>query len=420
MYGIMSGYLENGMQVILHKTHNNRTIACGVWVNQGSKHEDDKTNGLSHLVEHLLINRNSDSNFNYLMNEVINNGIRYNASTTKEYTSFFLKGLSNNLNLYLDVLYNIVAKRKKFKKQLVENEKKVVEREAISYYSSFNQIKERTSQALYGNLDIGRIIVGDLKVIRNASVNQIEELIKKTYVPEYSTLVMVGDINYEDVLNKISDKFSGWEGRNKLNYKEVIEREPGIYFNELAQSQNAVVSIGFRLPMMDDDSVISTEIGATILGDTLVGARIPHEIRDKKGLAYNVGAFVNSYKNKGTLGFTAVCKHESVKEVVTIMMNEFNKVKLHGFNKEELKKAKKAIETRRLLNLDNLSNQLNHLGNNVVRGKLYSLEHEMRCIKNIELDLVNNSMNNIFQEDNIGLALIGNCDIDDIIPKLTF
>jgi len=56
MYDILNVYLENGLRVIMHKNPHVKTMSCGVWIKQGSKHENDEENGLSHLVEHLMIN----------------------------------------------------------------------------------------------------------------------------------------------------------------------------------------------------------------------------------------------------------------------------------------------------------------------------------------------------------------------------
>jgi radical SAM protein with 4Fe4S-binding SPASM domain len=84
LYDILNVYLENGLRVIMHKIPHVKTMACGVWIKQGSKHENDEENGLSHLVEHLMINIENDSNpkFKKLINEVSSEEIVYNAETT--------------------------------------------------------------------------------------------------------------------------------------------------------------------------------------------------------------------------------------------------------------------------------------------------------------------------------------------------
>ena len=132
MYDILNAYLENGLKIILHKIPGAKTIACGLWVAQGSKNESDSNSGLSHLVEHLIVNPVTSGNEVYqrLIEEATNSGVVYNAATTKEYTCFYFTGLSNTLDLCVKCLSNIAMNNRVFPKDMFENEKKVVIQEA--------------------------------------------------------------------------------------------------------------------------------------------------------------------------------------------------------------------------------------------------------------------------------------------------
>lgn len=91
MYDILSFYLENGLRVVMHKISGIKTMTCGIWINQGSKYENDENNGLTHIVEHMLFSKDNYYNselVNYF-NEISNNGINYNAATTKEHTYYY-------------------------------------------------------------------------------------------------------------------------------------------------------------------------------------------------------------------------------------------------------------------------------------------------------------------------------------------
>jgi len=160
------------------------------------------------------------------------------------------------------------------------------------------------------------------------------------------------------------------------------------------------------------------DIIAKILGDVSLESRLVQEIRMKKGLAYSIGAFTSFYENRGTLGFTAVCENESVNEVVKIMMDEFHKVKNEGFTDKEINRVKKVLETRTLLDLDDLTSQLKFLGKCSSNGQLFSLEQEIRNIKKINNESLYNTVQDIFVEEKMGLAAIGNCDVDQVISLL--
>jgi len=404
----------------MHKIPHARTMACGIWIKQGSKYESDEQNGLSHLIEHLMINIENDNNprFKRLINEVSSEGIVYNAGTTKETTSYYFTGLSNMLEKCIETLSTIVIDNKTFAKELIENEKKVVTQETISFYSSFNQIKERTSQSLWGNVGVGRIIVGNIENVNNAKSDDLESIINDSYTPENATIVVVGGIDYQDTLNMIEENFTRWEDTQTRKYKEIVDSEPGIYFSSNKSGKSTAISIGFRVPSYMDVERPNIDIIAKILGDSSLESRLVQEIRMKRGLAYSIGSFANFYENRGTLGFTAVCENKSVNEVLKIMVDEFHKVKNEGFTDKEINRVKKMLETRTLLDLDDLKSQLKFLGKTSSNGQLFSLEQEIRNIKKVNAQSLHSTIQDIFVEEKMGLAAIGNCDLDQVISLL--
>ena len=420
MYDILNVYLEYGLRVVMHRIPNSKTISCGIWIRQGSKHEDDNNNGLSHLLEHLMINRENHLNprFQHLIDGVTAEGVIYNAGTTKESTSFHFTGLSDTLDNCLETLATIAIDNSTFGDELLENEKKVVTQEAISFYSSFGQIKERVGQALWGDIGVGKIIVGNIENVKSAKIEDLEAIIHGAYAPENSVLLVIGDIDYQETLSMINCYFSRWKDTNTRTFNEVIQSEPGVYFNNGNNGKSTVISVGFRTPGYMAKDRIYIEIASKIIGDSGLDSRLAQEIRMKRGLAYNLGSFANFYENRGNFAFTSVCSKESVEELVKIVVYEFNKAKQNGFRRDEMEKAKKILKTNRLLELGDLTSQLKFLGKCVTYGHLYSLEQELRNIEKADCDTLNKVIKDIIREESLALAIIGECDIDNIIPLL--
>ena len=220
VYDVLNAYLENGLKIILHKIPEVKTVSCGLWVKQGSSYESDEFNGLSHLAEHLLMNAEDVINeqYKYLIAEITDNGVMYNAATTKEYTCFHFTGLANTLETCICALAHIAMKNRNFENENFENEKKVVLQEATGFYSSFQQIKERTSQALWGNMGTGKIIMGNMNNIREATPEQIKGLVRRAYVPENTSIVVIGNIEYMHVLELIERELSSNAEHNILEF----------------------------------------------------------------------------------------------------------------------------------------------------------------------------------------------------------
>lgn len=421
MYDVLNAYLENGVKVILHKIPGVKTMACGLWIRQGSVYETDENNGLSHLAEHLLLNSENVTNSSYkkLMDQIAREGVIYNASTTKEYTCYYFTGMESSLPICLSGLACIAKDNREFDDNFFNNEKNVVVQEATSFYSSYQQIKERTGQAIWGNRGIGKIIMGDLNNISNATGYEISELIEASYVPENATVIVIGNIDYQRTLFMIEERFGMWKDK-KCSIAEIpVENAPGIYLNR-GSGASAVISIGFRAPAYYAAERPAVEILVRMLGSSGMQSRLVQEVRVKRGLSYTSGGFSSLYKNRGTLGFMAVCDKTKAIEVAKVIMDVLMTAKEKGFNEEEIQREKNVMETAMLLAVDNISEHLRYIGKYSSMDRIFYIENEVRAIRNIDKEDIERVAKELLQESNMGLAAIGDVDMEALMETVSF
>lgn len=421
VYDVLNAYLENGLKVVLHKIPGVKTISCGIWIKQGSIYETDDNNGLSHLLEHLILNADNIDNPKYekIMEQIVTEGVIYNGGTTKEYTCFYFTGMESALRTCLLGLSCIVRENRKFKSDYFENEKKVVIQEATSFYSSFQQIKERTSQAIWGNRGTGKIIMGDMNIISQATEEDILKILEDSYVPENATVVVVGNIDYQKVMDIIDEFFGDWKDRKSCISEVPVENVPGIYINH-GTGKSSVLSIGFRGPGYGYHIRPEVDMIVRMLGNCGMQSRMIQEIRVKRGLAYTLGGFSSFYKNRGTLGFMTVCDTQKVIEVAKVMIDLLQTVKHNGFSEEEIQREKNIMETAVLLEIDNITEHLRYIGKCSVMDRNFYIENEIRAIRNIEKKSIDKITDEILQESNMGLAAIGGCDLDELLEAVSF
>lgn len=420
MYELFTAYLENGLKIVMHRIPNSRTIGCGVWINQGSKHETDETSGYSHLAEHLVLSKENTCKPKYqnLVNKLYNNGAMINAGTNKEHTYYYTTGLNHTLSLSLEALSEMLTKSALIDEAVLEKEKNVVVQEAISFYSSFNQIKERSSQALYGKSGVGRTIVGNIDNVRSATLQDMTSLIERSYRPENATVVVVGDVEYDETLKMLGSYFGSWEDRLVNIDEQAIDSEAGIYLNENENASNAVISLCFRTPSFLSKERNALKLMTNMLGDASNNSRLVQRIRYDAGLAYTVGAFNNLYSNRGTLGMTVVCSNENIKSIMEIMSEEINSIRNVGFRQDELERAKMKLETSTRIELHDITSHLVYLGKVASYGRIFSLENEIRDINKISLEEIHSVYSSVFVDSEMGIAAIGNVNIDDVISNI--
>ncbi|MDT8719579.1 insulinase family protein [Clostridium sp. 19966] len=420
MYDLFSVYLENGLKVIMHRIPTSRNIACGLWVKQGCKDEDDLTNGLSHLIKHLVFHKDNCENerFQKLVNFALAGGVVLDSQITKEYSSFYMTGLPDMIENCIETLGSMVTEDNfDFSDEFIEREKKTVLKETIKFYSSFEQMKDRTSQALWGNVGIGRIVYGEIENIKRATKRQLLDIISASYTPSNSTLVIIGNIDYILALEFVNRYFGSWRDKASKRTLNLVNDHTSIYFNENC-GDIASISVGFRTPAYNDEERINLEIIADILGEVSLQARLVREMRIKRGVAYSIESFTDFFQNNGTLGFKIVCDNKNVNDVINIMTEELQKIRNSGFTDREINRAKKSLETRRLIEMNDIINHLKLLGKSFSYEKIFSPEQEAAAIRRIEKESLHNTFNSTFVEENMGFAAVGNFNMEKAIAVL--
>lgn len=421
MFQIMSYYLENGMRVYLHQLRGIEIVTTGMIIHHGSINEDDYTNGVSHFMEHLVMNKNtSNKTLGTYLEELLKYGAIYNAETTKDSTFFYFTGLSNGIDIYFRCLKEALFENRIYDDNLFENERKVILREYASTMSSFNQISERTLQALYGNSGLGRMIIGAKECIESFKKNEVEKKIEEIYVPENASLIVIGDFNEQETNEAIRRLFNNIEDKKVKKKCEKNESSPSVYFNPNYKGSNSILSLGFRKYTSErsiEYSIVNKFIIQSMCNYVL-SKRLIYVLREVKGLAYNVNGFAYDNFNFQSMGIYSIFESSNIEIVAEILIEEMSRLRVEGFGQEEFELIKKNILTARLQEKVNLNEQVYLFAKSIKNNVLYSPENNIRTIKNLELSEANRMAYEMLDMDNAGVACIGNCDIDKVVQLL--
>lgn len=417
MFDVMSFYLDNGMRVLLHGEEKSRVIKAGIIVNQGSANETDELNGISHFIEHMLI---ADNELFATLSEnkerLKEYGATYNATTYKANTMYYIMGMATGIDLYLTLLKNIVFDNRDFLDENMDKEKNVVERELSSYYSNFNQISDRAIQALYGEKNIGRVIVGKRDNVRSFTKTQILDVLKKTYTSENSALVVFGDFDYIELKEKIEKMFSVIVDTPTEKIIEPVQSSPSIYHNPNFKGENSIATVCFRKTTDLNTNVLDKSMSflITALSNATISKRIAYKLRFEKNLAYQIGGFYSANGRYHAAGITAVGKNDDMEEIVKNMLFEYEQLRNHGFDKEEFEKIKQYIIMQMLCDKNNMTSQADTLLRLALNPMIYSPENEIRLNDKLQVEEVNECIREFLIPENFGLACIGNCNIERI------
>jgi len=225
-YPIYQHKLANGLNVVTVPFDSPGLAAFYIVVRVGSRNEiEDGVTGFAHFFEHMMF-RGTDKYPREEYNKVLKmTGAGANANTSLDRTIYHMTGNAD----YLEKMFEVEADRfmnLHYSEHDFKTEAGAVKGEYTKNYASpYQQLYENLLNTAFDVHTYKHTTMGFFKDIVDMP-NQYEyslKFFKRFYRPEYSTIVVVGDVTAEKV-NELSEKYFGkWE---KGNYSAEIPVEP--------------------------------------------------------------------------------------------------------------------------------------------------------------------------------------------------
>ncbi|MBI4155216.1 insulinase family protein [Candidatus Woesearchaeota archaeon] len=331
--------LKNGLTVI-YDERDTDSVAVEVLVKVGSNNENDKIRGISHFLEHMLFEGTKTRTNRQIAQQIESVGGEMNAATTNERTIFYIHILGRYIDKCLEILADII-KNSIFSEKEFEKERKVI-LEEISMIQDDPKLFQFDyfMSKLFKKHPSKYSVIGTKESISKMKRGDLVSYFKKYYVPNNMVLAISG--NVKNILDKIERYFGDIEPGKEITFefiKEVKDKKPEGY--KLRKNiDHSYLILGYKtVPRTNKDSY-ALDVIQSLLSRGF-SSRLLDEIRNKRGLAYNVGAIHESMSTIGYfLSFLSTDK-KNLDEARKILLEQFN---LPGLNEKELKEAKDYIE----------------------------------------------------------------------------
>jgi zinc protease len=217
---------------------------------------------------------------------------------------------------------------------------------------------------------------------------------QKYYVPNNIVISIVGDITSERAIQRIKMAFAGTSAVS-------LPKQLPIPYEELTESKSEVIEkpvkaayimFGFLAPSVTSSDYPAMRVAATALGSGK-GSRMFQNLRDKKGLAYELGTIYPTLKNQSHLlaylvtdPYRKVSADYSIKtaveDVKKAMLDEVAKLQNEPLSDIELERAKQYTIGTYTLDRQRLRDRAFHLGWLEAVG--LGCEYDSRYASNIE------------------------------------
>ena len=413
--------LQNGLRIILTPMPQTETATVIVMSGTGSRYENEKENGLAHFLEHMFFKgtkrRPSARSISEELDAV---GSVYNAFTAKERTAYWAKVSSRYLDTALEVICDIFLNSTLPQKEIAKERGAIIQ-EIDMYEDMPMRTVDNVFEALiFGNEHpLGRTILGPKENIRTFTRKDFAAYLKRNYTPLNTVVCVAGAFDERKVLAKVEKEFGHITRSAPPQYPAFTGRQdlPHIAIKEKKTDQTHFIVGVPGYPYLHKDE-FALAVLSTILGAGM-SSRLFLEVREKRGLAYSIQAWVERYPDTGYLAVQAGVSHDKLEKALSTILMEFAKIKRVHVSAAELKKAKQYLKGTMTLSLETSDEVANHAASSMINlDRVRPLEELLKGIDAVAADDVVRVARDVLKTEKLNLAIIGPHADSDRLERL--
>ena len=399
--------LENGLTIIGEEIPYVKSISLGVWINAGSRIEDEEISGVSHFIEHMLFKGTRNRTSKQIASEIDNLGGQINAFTSKECTCYYVKLLDSHIDIGIDVLSDMIL-NSKFNEDDLDKERSVIIEELKMYEDSPEDLAyDLLTENIYKNDPLGMNIIGTEESLNRLNREKLLDYFNKYYVPNNSVIAISGNFNFDEIINKIEEKFKVWKKRDvNVDIKKAEFKSCFLTKNKDIEQVNLAMSLE-AVPIESDKDVYALAVINTVFGGS-ISSRLFQKIREEKGLVYSIYSSQSLYRKCGELGIFASMSNEHLKEVYESIIEEIKIMKKYYLTDQEIKESKEQLKGSYILGLESTSSRMMSIGRSLLlNNKVESTDDILKSIDNVDRETVKIVIDKIFNLDKLGVCIVG-------------
>lgn len=417
--------LKNGIRVITVPMKNTAAVTSLILVGVGSHYETKSMAGISHYLEHLVFKGSKKYPTAHEISIRLDGlGALYNAVTTNEYTGFYATTVADKVEIGFDIMADYL-KNPLFKPAEVQREKgPILEEIRADKDSPASDVWNIFFKTLYGDQPAGRDIAGTEESVLGIKRKDIKNFFDEYYRGGNIVLIFAGNITHNRGLN-LARKFLGnVKDGTRLEKQSVIG--PKNVKNKVTiktkNTKQTHMVLGFEGLNNKDKRVHAEVVLARLLGSGL-SSRLFTEVREKRGLAYSIGANTYGGSDFGYFVVPAGITSEKLPVALRVIIKELKKIKKEPVSKQELKRIKDRIEGLEVLAMESSKSVAFDFGSDeLILDRIETPLERIEKIKKVKASEVQSIANDTFKKNTMRLALIGphknKKELEEIINKI--
>lgn len=334
--------LPNGMVVLHSGRHSVPMVSVVMAIRAGSIAEPSAKAGLAYLTAALL-NEGTQKRTSREISEAIEFvGGSLSASAGADYTTVSLTVLKKDIGLGFDLLSDILL-HPAFREEEIARKKQITKNRLIQQNEEPGVVASIAfSKAVFGEHPYGRQVQGTVETLDAITRQDLADFHSAYFTPNNTIVSVVGDISRDELIQLLGRYFGDWQQKKiPENVLPAIgqKKSPTVIKVNKDLTQTNII-LGHLGITRDNPDYYAVTVMNYILGGGGFASRLVDNIRDNRGLAYDVHSYFSASKYSGSFQAGLQTKNESANTAIAEVIQEMERMRTEPVSDKELADAK--------------------------------------------------------------------------------
>jgi predicted Zn-dependent peptidase len=343
--------LPNGIRGI-HRRVRSGVVHCGLVVNAGARDERKGEYGIAHFTEHALF-KGTQRRKAYQVNCRLENLCsELNAYTTKEDTTLHATVLRRDFRRAVELIADVMF-CSTFPDRELDKEREVIADEINSYKDSPSErIYDDFEDLIFRDSELGHNILGSKSTIARFNSERLHDFVGRTYTTDQMVFSSIGNFSAATARVVAECYLGGFEPTSRGFKREAPAQYQPFDVRMSRHTHQTHGLLGTRGYSITDERRLPLALMVNILGGPSANSLLNIELREKRGLSYNVEATYTPYSDTGIVGVYFSSDHCNAAQCVELIEQEIYKLGHDGISPRRLAIAKRQFVAQMAISME--------------------------------------------------------------------
>lgn len=403
--------LSNGLRVVTKDMRERDSVAVGLWIGGGGRHEEDRVKGVAHFLEHIAFKGSAKYSCDEIKELIEGVGGALNAFTSEEQTCYYAKIPAQHISRTFDILADMVFFPDMARKDVVKERSVIVEE--IKMYHDLPQyyVLDLLDGLVWPDHPLGKNLAGTPETVSAMTSEDLRQFHRRHYTMGNAVIAVCGKVRHKDFValaERKVKKLAVSDGVAVIPANNAQEA-PRVNFNR-RETEQMHLALGMLGLENDHPDRYALNLLNIILGGNM-SSRLFDEVREKRGLAYSISSSLKYLKDTGMFMIRAGVDNKKLVEAVDVILKELKKIRHSGVTEDEFKRSRDYYLGQILLGLEDTLDHMLWIGESVLmRDRIRTLDEIIKLVKKVKREDIRRVANGILRENRFNLAVVGPMD----------